>query len=44
VLLRNLNLLLLKHPLKSCNSLFDMLRESSYQKSRLLKCNTMPGI
>jgi hypothetical protein len=32
VLLRNPNLLLLKHLLESWNSLFDMLRESSYRR------------
>jgi hypothetical protein len=37
VLLRNLNLLLLKYLIKTWNSLFDMLRESSYLQSRLPK-------
>jgi hypothetical protein len=41
--LRNLNVLLLKHPLKSWNSLFDMLRESSYQKSRLRSATLCQG-
>jgi hypothetical protein len=44
VFLRNTNLLLLKLLLESWNSLFDMLWESSYQKSRLPKCNIMPRI
>jgi hypothetical protein len=41
---RNTNLLLQKLLLESRNSLFDMLRGSNYQKSRLLKCNIIPGI
>jgi hypothetical protein len=42
--LKNSNFLLLKHPLKSWNSLCDMLQGSSYQRSRLPKQNNMPRI
>jgi hypothetical protein len=37
-------LILLKHLLKSWNSLCDMLQGSSYQRSRLPKQNNMPRI
>jgi hypothetical protein len=42
--LKNSNFLLLKHLLKSWNSLCDMLQGSSYQRSRLPKQNNMPRI
>jgi hypothetical protein len=43
-LLKNPNILLLKHLLKNWNSLCDMLQGSSYWRSRLPKQNNMPRI